>query len=270
MSSPAWSTHGIVSSSRSVTKRFPEGGREACEREWRALELLATHAPGLAPEPLRLDLAAEQPTVVMSRLPGEPLRGAPLTEQKVKALAAAVRRLHGAVPPDVLAGLPLRPGHQREILAWLRDRASAASGVSLPGTVRRALDRGLAWLDRSGLRAAEVPDVAPVFGPGDGNIANYLWDGRRVQVVDFEESGRSDRAFELAEITEHVAAWVEHPLDVPLFLAQFDLTPAETARLRDCRRLLALVWLLLLAFDQGRNPAGTAERQAERLTRLLA
>ncbi|MEV5979702.1 aminoglycoside phosphotransferase [Streptomyces sp. NPDC052114] len=113
--------------------------------------------------------------------------------------------------------------------------------------------------------------MPPVFGPGDGNLANYLWDGARVQVVDFEDSGRSDRAFELAEITEHVGSWVEHPLDVPTFLGYFDLTAAEESRLRDCRRLIALVWLFLLAFDHEnvRNPAGTTERQADRLRALL-
>ena len=108
--------------------------------------------------------------------------------------------------------------------------------------------------------------------PGDGNLANYLWDGYRVQVVDFEDSGLSDRAFELAEITEHVGSWVDYPLDVSAFLDRFDLSPAEAARLRECRRLLALVWLFLLASDDPedpRNPPGTAERQAGRLLDLL-
>ncbi|GAA0966674.1 hypothetical protein [Actinocorallia libanotica] len=135
--------------------------------------------------------------------------------------------------------------------------------------VRRALGSGLAWLAGSGLEDTGWSDFVPVFGPGDGDIADYLWDGHRVRVVDFEESGRSDRAFELAEITEHAASWVEHPLDVGLFLEQFDLTAAEAARMQDCRRLLALVWLFLPAFDEGRNPPGTAERQAERLSHLL-
>ncbi|MGW8797311.1 phosphotransferase [Streptomyces sp. NPDC055775] len=119
---------------------------------------------------------------------------------------------------------------------------------------------------------ADQPDVPPVFGPGDGNLANYLWDGSEVRVVDFEDSGVSDRAFELAEITEHVASWVDQPLDIETFLEQFELTAAESLRLKDCRRPLALVWLFLLSFDKGdkpRNPPGTAERQAGRLLKLL-
>lgn len=135
------------------------------------------------------------------------------------------------------------------------------------------MDRGMDWLAQSALESAGRPEVPNVFGPGDGNLANYLWDGEQVQVVDFEDSGLSDRAFELAEITEHVGSWVEHPLAVDAFLAHFDLTKTESARLVDCRRLLALVWLFLLAFDDAdnpRNPPGTAERQASRLLGLLA
>ncbi len=134
------------------------------------------------------------------------------------------------------------------------------------------MDRGVEWLALSGLEAAGRLEVPPVFGPGDGNLANYLWDGSRVRVVDFEDSGRSDRAFELAEITEHVAGWVEQPLDIAAFLGHFDLTAAESNRLTECRRLLALVWLFLLAFDDPdtpRNPPGSAERQAGRLLDLL-
>lgn len=99
-------------------------------------------------------------------------------------------------------------------------------------------------------------------------------------MVDFEDSGRSDRAFELAEITEHVSSWVDGGfdggvgggLDAAAFLARFDLTVQERARLRDCRRLLALTWLFILAAAdpaRSRNPPGTDERQALRLRALL-
>jgi Ser/Thr protein kinase RdoA (MazF antagonist) len=272
VSSANWSTHAVELGSQTVIKRFQEGRRDRCEREWLALTLLTTYAPGLAPEPVKLDLAAARPTVVMSRLAGEPLRGGSLSEQRIKSLAAAVEELHAAVPPEVLVGVPLRPGHQLELIAWIRS-AVPQMRPRLSGKVGEVIDQGLAWLACSGLESAGEPQVPPVFGPGDGNLANYLWDGSRVRVVDFEESGRSDRAFELAEITEHVASWVEHPLDVGLFLGQCDLTAAESVRLDECRRLLALVWLFMLASANGtnpRNPPGTAERQADRLSRLLS
>jgi hypothetical protein len=43
---------------RVVVKSFLQAHRGEPEREWRALTLLAEHAPGLAPEPIRADLAA--------------------------------------------------------------------------------------------------------------------------------------------------------------------------------------------------------------------
>ncbi|MBW8483784.1 aminoglycoside phosphotransferase family protein [Actinomadura parmotrematis] len=260
--------NAIETGPHTVTKRFPEGDRDRCEREWRALTLLAAHAPGLAPEPLELDAGAARPLIVMSRLPGVPLRGRPLDARQVAALATAVRQVHAAVPPNVLADVPERPGRPAELAAWIRTRAVPHVRPRVSGEVAGAVDAGLAWLDGADLDA----DAAPAFGPGDGNLANYLWDGTRVRVVDFEESGRSDRAFELAEITEHAAAWVEHPLEVAAFLGHCDLTAAEGVRLCACRRLLAFVWLLMLAADGApgaRNPPGTAERQAGRLAALL-
>ncbi len=38
----------------------------------------------------------------------------------------------------------------------------------------------------------------------DGNLANFLWDGERCRVVDLEDSGASDRAYELADHVEHI------------------------------------------------------------------
>ncbi|MCO5971621.1 aminoglycoside phosphotransferase family protein [Actinoallomurus sp. WRP6H-15] len=212
-----------------MVKRFREGGRDRCEREWRALTLLTIYAPGLAPEPVELDVAAARPTVMMSRLPGEPLRGDSLSEQRIRSLAAAVRELHAALPPEILADVPLRPGHQRELIAWIHSCAVPQILARLSGKVGEAIDQGLSWLAGSGLETAVSLEVPSVFRPGDGNLANYLWDGSRVRVVDFEESGRGDRAFELAEITEHVASWVENPFDVEFFLDQCDLTTAESA-----------------------------------------
>jgi Ser/Thr protein kinase RdoA (MazF antagonist) len=266
-----WGTHAVELGTHRVIKRFHCTDRGSSEREWRALNLLVQYAPGLAPVPCEADLPAESPVVVMSRLPGEPLRGRALDAGQIEALVTAVNRLHAAVPPQVLtAKSPLRPGHQQELVAqlhiWARlPRHRCAREVAC------AVDRGLTWLADAGLEAADPPDVPPVFGAGDGNLANYLWDGSYVRIVDFEDSGRSDRAFELAEITEHVGSWVEQPLDVASFLSRFSLTDAESVRLGECRRLLALVWLFLLSFDEHnrRNPPGTAERQARRLNALL-
>ncbi|MFF9479821.1 phosphotransferase family protein [Streptomyces sp. NPDC014733] len=262
-----------------VVKTYRPGHGDARAREIRALRLLALHAPGLAPVILEHG-ASRAGVLTMSRLPGTPLRGRPLGAPELHAWAAALRTVHTALPPRELAALPLRPGHQRAVTERLRRWYAAPADRPRSPVVRRALDAGRAWLAAAppGVTGdapdpgAVAPGVTPCFGPGDGNAANYLGDGHRVRLVDFEESGRSDRAWEIAEITEHVAGWVAEPLDVPALLRACALTPAETARLADCRRLLALVWLFLLAADdpaRPRNPPDTAERQARRLQALL-
>jgi hypothetical protein len=55
-------------------------------------------------------------------------------------------------------------------------------------------------------------------------------------VVDFEDSGRSDRAFELAYLTEHIGMWLEAGNDADDVLGRFDLTAADSARLPVFRR----------------------------------
>lgn len=70
----------------------------------------------------------------------------------------------------------------------------------------------------------------------------------------------------------HVATWVDTEFDAALFLDHFVLSTAEERRLGECRRLFALLWLLVLAREDpghGRNPPGTATLQAERLHNLL-
>ncbi|MDP9842353.1 aminoglycoside phosphotransferase family protein [Streptosporangium lutulentum] len=253
-----------------MIKRFRSWERGEPEAEWRALTLLAKYAPGLAPHPLHAELTA-YPAITMSRLPGTPLRGQTLTSQQLAMLAEAITTLHAAVPARVLEDLAPRRGHPAQIIDLLRSWCAELSLHDADPEVTQAFQAGKAWLDLTGEEIAENPGT-PVFGIGDGNLANCLWDGSRIRLVDFEESGRSDRAFELAEVTEHVSAWVDTDLDVLALLGHFALTPAETRRLRDCRRLLALTWLIMLMHDDPvhpRNPSGTVERQAARLlTRL--
>jgi thiamine kinase-like enzyme len=95
-----------------------------------------------------------------------------------------------------------------------------------------------------------------------------LWDGTEVRIVDFEDSGPSDRAFELADLVEHISAWPDASLPADVVLGSFGLTAAKQVRVREYRRLCALFWLVMLLPGRpghDRNPAGTLERQAARL-----
>jgi len=130
---------------------------------------------------------------------------------------------------------------------------------------------GVTWL---AVRLCRTPreSRAQAPAPGDSNFANFLWDGHGVRMVDFEDSGPSDRAFELALLVEHVSAWSDAQLAADTFLALFDLTTVERTRLLQFRRLAALFWLTLLrpgSHSSRRSLPGTHNRQADRLLSLL-
>jgi hypothetical protein len=273
---------------RVVVKRFVQAHRGEADREWRALTLLADHAPGLAPEPILADLAANPPVIEMSLLPGEPLGGQPLTAEQESALVRALGQLWQSVPVSRVVPLPGEAGNDAQLVSVVRRLAVQAQDPGNDPVVRAAHSAGLNWLawavSENGRLAGQNSDAGPgggrpgwpglsaVFGQGDANLANFLWDGERVRLVDFEDSGPSDRAFELAVLVEHVSAWSDSGLDAGVFVRAFELSAAERSRLADCRRLAALFWLLNLrpgGNASSRNPPGTLRRQAERLLALL-
>jgi Phosphotransferase enzyme family len=269
----AGSTHDVELRGEIVIKRFRSWSRDEHRREWRALTLLAEWRPGLAPRPISADLSGDPPTVVMSRVRGNPMHGTLVRPEQLDALASAVNALHRAIPADVLRGMHTRilPAHEfaAHVMSWCANHQPA---LGTDPTVHAAFDAGAVWITSTPLSDPRWEAAEPVFGLADGNLANYLWDGTRVRVVDLENSGRSDRTFELADITEHLSMWVDHPVDIPSLLEQFELTSAEVARLRECQRLFALFWLLMLlpgGAAHDRNPPGTLARQARRLLGML-
>ncbi|MEV4011927.1 aminoglycoside phosphotransferase family protein [Nonomuraea angiospora] len=250
--------HSIEVRSDVVIKRYRSSGYGEPEREWRALELLGEHDPGLAPAPVTAELEADPPTVVMSRLDGTTVSGE-IAGKLVDALAEAITGVQRSIPSRVLDRVPARAGHPVYLLQKVREWAAAATPE--PATAE-ALRAATDWVAGPGLEGKFAQPGTPVFGTGDGNLNNYLWDGTRVRVIDFEYSGRSDRAFELAEVTEHISVWENDPAGLTAVLDRFELTAEEAARFTECRRLLALFWLLRCR--QEIRPA-----QADRMLALL-
>lgn len=108
--------------------------------------------------------------------------------------------------------------------------------------------------------------LRPVIGHGDANLANYLWDGSNIRIVDFEDAGASDLAIELANLVEHIAS---RHTDWANFAQHFAV---DSERLRAARRLFAIFWLTLLrpgGRSASRNPPGTSDAQARRVLDLL-
>lgn len=262
-------THDLTLTERVVVKRYTSWGRGEPDREWTALTLLGRHAPGLAPEPLERRTVDGTPEVVMTRLPGRSLGDAPLSPEQVSAVAAALRELY-AVP---LTGidLPLRRYGPAEAVShlrgWIRE---PRPDVGPP--VGRALDLALAWLDSEEAERLTGPLPEEVFTHADGNLANLVWDGQRCRVVDFEDCGRSDPAYEVADLLEHVTVWLPRLVDADALVAGLDFTADRLRRLTACRRALATFWLMMLLPGHPahhRNPPGSLERQAERVTGLI-
>jgi Phosphotransferase enzyme family len=181
--------------------------------------------------------------------------------------------------PVVLTGMV------QEMLVAGPGLAGEDAGGQEPGgtpLARRAYAVGSAWFGRGGLDwvlnsfgRTDTPrhggaDV--VLGQGDANLANFLWDGQRVRLVDFEDSGPSERAFEVAVLAEHISVWSDSGMDTEAFVDRLGLPAAVLARLREYRRLSALFWLIMLLPGgpaSHRNPPGTLDRQANRLLALL-
>jgi Ser/Thr protein kinase RdoA (MazF antagonist) len=140
-----------------------------------------------------------------------------------------------------------------------------------PGPGGRARERaGPAAHLRAARRARRAAD--PVFTHADGNLANLLWDGSRCRVVDFEDAGVSDRAYEVADLLKHVSASLRGLVDADELAAALGLTVVQRQRVLTARRLFATFWLLMLRPGHpghARNPAGSLGRQAERVHALL-
>lgn len=218
------------------------------------LRRVYTQYPDLVPEPIKADVDADPPSVNMGLLPGTPLTDGVDAGQQA-ALAASLRQLW-SVP---CADLPARRDHPAEIHALMTERTA---GLDLPGSVAEAVHAARSFL--AGLHLGPAGNT--VLGHADPNLANYLWDGQRIRIVDFEDAGQSDPEFELADLVEHLSAqradWTE-------FLTMFDL---DGDRLLDARRLYAIFWLNMLRPGgpaERRNPPGTLNQQAERLLNLL-
>jgi hypothetical protein len=240
-----------------LTKRYVSWSRDEHLSEWAALQLVSAATHDLVPTPLHLEV--DPPSVTMSLLPGVPLNGS-LTVAELDGLEVALRELW-SVPADGLR--QLAPASPERVLARVKEAVTCWQGG---GIVAEAHALALEWLACPAPEQFSTPYADPVVGHGDPNLSNYLWDGSRVRIVDFEDGGRSDVAVELANLVEHLSArdtdWAE-------FVTRF---PVDPARFAAARCVWATFWLTLLrpgGPSARRNPAGTAEKQAERLITLL-
>jgi len=266
-------THQLTFTETEVRKRFTSWDRGEADREWSCLSLLAEHAPGVAPRPVRRESDGGAPVVVMERVHGEPPDGIPMTPAQLAALGRALRRVR-AVPAETVrsAGLPERingpttlPGRLGQWLHEDQDLGPCRDS----GLVQEAVDVARGWL--AAPRSLPMAELVSL-GLADRKPGNTVWDGDSCRLLDFEDSGLSDPAFEAADQIEHIAGRMPGSLDPDALLDAVGMPRAERDRAHAFRPLWAAFWLvMLLPANKGFaiNPPGTTEAQARHLLALL-
>jgi Ser/Thr protein kinase RdoA (MazF antagonist) len=249
---PTRQTHHIERTGDEVIKAYRSWSRDEHRREWWVLNQLATHAPGLAPQPIRADLEGNPPSITMSALAGSPIAER-WDDHRLDLLADAMGRLW-AVPVDDLTSIGFhRADYWREL---------AGSSARPDGDVEQeAYECARQWIDSDGLDALFSERRDLIIGQGDPQVGNLLFDGARIQLVDFEDAGASDICFELANFAEHLGT---RAAGLDRLANRFDV---DERRYLLCRRLVACFWLFRLGQDPRR---GVEMRdQAKRLLALF-
>lgn len=266
-------THELSFTDAEVHKRFLSWTDGEADREWKCLSLLWEHAPGIAPRPLRRETSDGHPVVIMQRLPGVSLGREPLTPEQTRSLGSTLRSIYDIPVEEVgAAGIGERafgPSTLPSALTgWLREPYD----VSLcrdPAPVSDGVEAALEWLTR--------PEVLPSpqligLGIADLNPANIVWDGQTCRLVDFEDGGLTDPAYDLADHVEHIAGRLSGVFSPAELSDAVGLSADERERMRAYRPLWAAFWLAMLLPGNGgfrRNPVGTTEAQAAHLLGLL-
>jgi hypothetical protein len=238
-------------------KLFHSDDRETDEREWNALCLLRDADADFAPMPLYHEPGA----VLMSFVEGESLGGMSLDPAQLWTLANRLDRLY-SLPVPASAPVANEPGGLVDRIRSLHAIvASDDPAVSVAG-------RWLATTEPDELRNLDMS----VFGRGDPNLANCLWQSPVLTLVDWEDSGRTSRSFELGDLIEHIQSRATSDATWDALVETFDLTRTEKNSLALTRRLMSVYWLLLLQPGQpgsAINPAEAHTAQSERVLALL-
>lgn len=224
--------------------------RRRSDREWQTLTVLSRRGHPLVPEPLWRSEHADRPAIVMTFVRGDRLGVSPLEPRQLDALAEALKALYAISPddveeplPDVVTPAPVMVARMQRTWTAL-DATTDSAGITDAIAAHRC-ELLAAWRRWS---AGPEPDrlAAPaprVFGRGDPSLANFLWDGTRLTLLDFEYSGWTDRAFELADLVEHTQSRQTPDHVWERFVDRFDLDPAARARYRAARQLMCFFWL---------------------------
>jgi len=259
-----------VGEQHACVKVYRVDERNRAQREWRALTALAELQLPDAPKPYGYAPDPVLPVVIMQLVGGAPLGDRALTDPQLTALHDALARLFqitpGALPHVALPAVSTDARHMRRRVEHAYHALTTTNTIR--PVARQALHCWQAWIASTDpeLLAASTPTV---FGRGDPNLRNCLWDGHTLRLIDLEYAGWSDRAHELADLIEHPESRATPDTTWQIFIDRFDLPNLEHQRLHAARRLLALFWTTRMWPNphQPASPRFTA--QVHRTTELV-
>lgn len=226
--------------------------RDRAHREWQALTLLTQRGHPRVPQPLWRSDREDLPAIVMTYAAGTPLGGAHLQPAHLDALTAALTDLYSITPADVTDALSEVVTPATAMLQRLHDTCTSPTASA---EQRRLVDLWRRWSAGPDPDLIRAPIPQQVFGRGDPSLANALWDGAELTLLDFEYSGWTDPAYELADLIEHPRSRATPDSSWRDFTDRFGLSPGAQARHEAARRMLALFWLTRRQPDDPRHPS---------------
>jgi aminoglycoside phosphotransferase (APT) family kinase protein len=221
--------------------------RLRAEREWLSLTFLSGYQAGSTPLPLWADPHPGQPAIGMSFVAGRPFPETGERREPLRALAG-VQRQYAELPLHGELGTLERIDSASHYVRRITGIWAPVIRSYLTDALTRDLLQILSRWEDGGDSAVLAEPARRIFSRGDSNLLNWLWDGSRVGVVDFEFAGYSDLAFDCADLAEHISsreagiddqAWAE-------VTGLAGLGGEDHRRFEAARRTCALRWLAVL------------------------
>jgi len=247
-------------------KLYRRDATRRAKHEWAALTILSNLGFDAAPEPLYYE-PTHSPALAMSLLPGDPLGGSSLSNDQIRQIAEIFHGLHSIEATKLPHRLPAVRLTVEGMLHEVEERWHTCMADESSPLRKELLTRWRSWVSGPDITLLGHPST-PVFGQGDPNTSNYLWDGTRVRVIDFEYAGWSNPYYELALLVEHVQS--RATTDDRWLLLEDILCPAQEDRDRTnaARALVAWYWTMEFWPHQQADNERFAN-QAERLLQVL-
>ncbi len=218
-------------------KIYRSDGRQRGKREWDTLHFLAEHHIPFVPKTFQLVHIDGIDVVVMQFVEGSNLGYKPLNEKQLETLAAHTQQLQ-RLPCDDTRIPRVVPAIERiDAIRSFLDKATAPD----PETAT-CLHTMKHWVQGADPVILLQP-VDRVFSRLDTSLANAIWDDPKLTLIDFEYSGWTEQAFDLAELIEHVQSRGTSDGSWERFVRIFDFSPRVREQVLPARRLIAIEWV---------------------------